>query len=256
MMSDHEIGVQGLRIHYVEEGEGKALVYLHGNTGSSLWFSRVMKVPGYRTIAPDMPNFGKSSPLGGAVDLHRYAESVYGLFEALGIAEAVVVGHSLGGAVAQSLALRHPERVSALVLVDSSSPAGLLTPRERYPFIEMMRADRGLLSKALAATVPTLRDQDFFGKLVEDAARMAPEAWLGNAEALAQFDVSGLTASFDKPVLVLRGGSDFIITETMAEDTARAYPKGNFLPLEGVGHSVIVEDPPRFLELLAGFLPK
>jgi pimeloyl-ACP methyl ester carboxylesterase len=248
--------VDGLRLYYASSGDGLPLVYVHGNTGSSLWFSRVMDVPGFRTYALDLPNFGRSDPLPGEVDLHRYAGFLKGFMEALGLEAPLVVAHSLGGAVAQSLAISSPESLRALLLVDSSSPKGLLTPRDRHPLIEMMRQDRSFLSKALAATVPTLKDPAFFEALVDDAMRMAPAAWVGNAEALSRFDVSAGTSAFAKPVEALWGRGDFIVTEAMARETAAAYPKGELRILEGVGHSVIVEDPARFLVLLSDFAAK
>jgi branched-chain amino acid transport system permease protein len=248
--------VDGLRLYYASSGEGLPLVYVHGNTGSSLWFSRVMEVPGFRTYALDLPNFGRSDPQPGAVDLHRYAACLKGFMEALSLEAPLLVAHSLGGAVAQSLAISSPESLRALLLVDSSSPKGLLTPRDRHPLIEMMRQDRSFLSKALAATVPTLKDPAFFETLVDEAMKMAPAAWVGNAEALSRFDVSAGTSGFTKAVGVLWGKGDYIVTEAMARETAAAYPKGELQILEGVGHSVIVEDPPRFLGILRDFAAK
>ena len=97
--------VDGLRLHYITSGKGLPLVYVHGNTGSSLWFSRVMDVPGFRTYALDLPNFGQSDPLPGDVDLHRYAAYLKGFIDVLGLEAPIVAAHSLGGAVAQSLAI-------------------------------------------------------------------------------------------------------------------------------------------------------
>lgn len=248
--------VNDLKLFYRTEGEGKPLVYVHGNTGSSLWFSRVMKVPGFRTYALDLPNFGNSDPLEGAADLRRYADYLKGFIDALGLDSPVVAAHSLGGAVAQSMAISSPESLSGLVLIDSASPKGLVTPRERYPLIDMMRKDRSFLSKALATTLPTLKDPEFFEALVDEALRMAEPAWIGNAEALSHFDVSERTAEFAKPVLALWGRGDCIVTEAMARETAEAYPKGELKILEGVGHSVIAEDPARFMDLLMEFIAK
>jgi branched-chain amino acid transport system permease protein len=252
-MTSAFVNVDGLKLFYVTEGEGRHLVYVHGNTGSSLWFSKAMAVPGFKTYALDLPNFGRSDPMPGTVDLHRYAAFLKGFIDALGLKAPLVVAHSLGGAVAQSLALSFPERVGALVLVDSASPKGLVTPKDRHPLIDMMRKDRSFLSKALAATVPTLKDPEFFEALVDDALKMAEPAWIGNAEALSGFDLSGRTSGFAGPVLVLWGKSDYIVTEAMARETAAAYPKGELKVLEGVGHSVIAEDPSRFLGLLLDF---
>lgn len=245
--------IGGLHLFYAASGSAQPVVYIHGNTGSSRWYSRVMDVPGFQTFAIDLPNFGKSSPLENEPDLHVYADYVGEFIEALQLKSPIVVGHSLGGAVAQSLAVRNPDLVGALVLVDSASPKGLITPRERYPFIEMMRKDRNILSKALAATVPTLQDAVLFESLVDDAAAMAEKAWTGNADALSRFDISNRTTSFEKPVLVIWGRGDFIVTEAMAVETARAYPQGRLKIVENVGHSLIVENPGKFMELLVDF---
>jgi branched-chain amino acid transport system permease protein len=212
-----------------------------------------MDMSGFQTFAVDLPNFGKSSPLESEPDLHVYADYVGEFIEALQLKSPIVVGHSLGGAVAQSLAVRKPDLVGALVLIDSASPKGLITPRERYPFIEMMRKDRNILSKALAATVPTLRDAVLFESLVDDATAMAEKAWTGNADALSRFEISDRASSFGKPVLVIWGRGDFIVTESMAVETARAYPRGRLEIVEDVGHSLIVENPGKFMELLVDF---
>lgn len=248
------VTVRGLRVFRVMEGTGTPVLFLHGNTGSSRWFSRVMDIPGCRTIAPDMPNFGASSPMEGDVDIYAYADIVKDFMDGSGLRDAVVVGHSLGGAVAQSLALRHPGAVRALVLVDSSPPSGLATPKERYPLIEMMRKDRDILYRALAATTPTLKDAAFFGSLVDDATHMAEKAWTGNADALGRCDMTGMTASFRKPVLVIQGKMDSIVTEAMARETAAAYPDSRLEIAENVGHAIIVEDPALFRDLLLRFL--
>ena len=253
-MNENSINVDGCGISYVEEGQGKPLLYIHGNTGSKTWFSRVMLVPGYRTIAVDMPNFGRSDSLSAEVDLHDYADRIVGFIHALGLDAPVIAGHSLGGAVAQSIAVRYPGLIRALVLIDSASPHGLITPKERYPLIEMMRNDKAILAKALAATVPTLKDPAFFEVLLDDAVRMAASAWIGNAAALSRFDLGQETKDFAQPVLVMRGKGDFLVTKAMAEETVSSYPKARLIELEDVGHSIIVEDPGRFLDQLRGFL--
>lgn len=246
--------VDGLELHYVEEGEGRPLLYVHGNLGSSRWFERVMAVPGWRAIALDMPNFGRSDSLPGAADIDRYADCVALLATALNLERPVICAHSLGGAVAISLVARRPEFASGLVLVDSAAPSGLQTPPERHPVIEMMRQDRGFLEKALAPVVPTLKDSGFFKLLADDACRMAAPAWVGNAEALSRFDYRGRCGAYEGPVLALWGRLDAIVTEAMAEETAAAFPGARLEKLEGIGHSPIVENPARFLALLTSFL--
>ncbi|HEY9593970.1 MAG TPA: alpha/beta fold hydrolase [Spirochaetia bacterium] len=241
------------RLFYIEEGSGAPILYVHGNTGSCRWFSRVMDVPGHRTVAPDMPNFGRSSPLEGEPDIDRYADAVLDFAQSLGLDRPILVGHSLGGAVAISLAVRHPSAVRGLVLVDSAAPSGLVTPKEHYPLLEMMRTNRDMLSRALRGVVPTLRDEDLFGLLVDDAAMMAAPAWSGNAKALEHFDYAGRCEAYDEPVLVVWGRKDAIVTEAMAQETARELPRSRLEILEDIGHSVVVEDPARFRSLLLDY---
>lgn len=242
------------RVFFVERGAGLPLLYVHGNTGSSRWFERVMDMPGCRSLALDMPNFGRSGPLTADPDIDRYADAVGGFISALDLEKPVLVGHSLGGAVAISLVARHPKLVRGLVLVDSSSPSGLVTPEDRHPLVEMMRTDRDFLSKALFATVPTLKDQAFFQALVDDATRMAAPAWVGNARALSSFNYQGRCGAFAGPVLVVWGRKDMIITEGMARETVSAFRNARIEILEEVGHSVMVEDPARFIGIVSRFV--
>jgi branched-chain amino acid transport system permease protein len=248
------VDIGGIGIFFVEHGKGIPILYVHGNTGSGRWFERAMDIPGVRTVALDMPNFGRSNPLPGEPDIDRYADAVATFIRELGLDRPVLVGHSLGGAVAISLAARFPRLIRALVLVDSAAPSGLVTPRDRHPVIEMMRTNRTVLAQALRAVVPTLADEVFFQSLVEDAARMAAPAWVGNAEALGRFDYRGRTASFTGPVLVAWGRKDIIITEAMARETAAAFPDARLEIMEDIGHSVMAENPKRFVSILNQFL--
>ena len=252
------IEVAGTRIRMVEEGAGTPVLFLHGNLGSARWFERVMSLPGCRTIALDMPNFGASGALGGELSIDGYADAVADFVVAAGLGRPILVGHSLGGAVAISLAARMPESWRGLVLVDSAAPSGLVTPESRHPAIEAMRASRATLAAALGVAVPALgedaEDRLFLSLLVDDAERMAPAAWIGNAVALGKMDHSGLCLAFRAPVLVLWGALDVIVTEAMARETASAFPGSRFIALEGVGHSVIVEDPGRFRKIIGDFI--
>jgi len=249
-MKTQTIKVNGIEIAYNTSGSGTPLLYIHGNTGSKLWFEGVMEIEELRTLAPDMPNFGESERLSTA-DIDVYADYMRDFILSLKLSTPIpVVGHSLGGAVAISLALRTPELVSRLILVDSAPMNGLKTPEEHYPVIEQYKTDPNLLHQALQAVTPTMDDPGFLKKLVEQAMKMNPIAFAGNARALERFNYQGKGAQFDKPVLVIVGEKDVIINRDMAKSTADAFPKGELKVLEGVGHSVMVEDPNSFISLV------
>lgn len=248
------ITVAQVGIAYREDGEADApvLLYIHGNTGGKLWFEWVMNVAGYRTIALDMPNFGDSDYLDTA-DIDTYASWVARFLSALEVTGAYVVGHSLGGAVAISLAVQHPILVGRLLLVDSAPVEGLHTPAEYYPIVERYKDDQELLKNALRSVTPTMRDEAFLQRLTETAMQMNPIAFTGNPRALDRFDYRGRVGEVRIMVLVVRGELDALITEDMARATAEAFPHGEFRSLEGVGHSVMVEAPERFRTLVEEF---
>lgn len=233
--------------------EAAPILYIHGNTGCNLWFERVMDIPGRRTIALDLPNFGRSARIDEA-DIDRYASCVVGFIRELGLDSPVVVAHSLGGAVGIALAVNHPELVGRLMLVDSAAPDGLTTPEEHYGIIELYRTSRSLMKKALAAVTPTLDDNAFLNRLADNAMLMNPIAFTGNARALERFDYTGRTQAYTGPVRVVVGRKDTIITEEMAKRTADAFPKGELVVLDDVGHSVMVEKPEEFVRLVSGFV--
>lgn len=244
----------GRRIFWRERGSGEPLLYVHGNTGSLRWFDRVMDIPGRRVIALDMPNFGRSDALGAPADIDAYADAVAAFMDVMGLRGIPVVGHSLGGAVVQSLVCKRPELASTILLVDAAPPSGLVTPEERYASIGLFRTSRDLLAASLEAVAPSLKDKRCLSPLVDDALLMASDAFEGNARALARFDCSDSTGAYGGKVLVLRGEKDSIVTAAMAEETAAAFPGARLEILEGVGHSVMVEDPDRFIAIVKSHL--
>ncbi len=255
-IEEHRIEINGKQLFYRAAAGGcpqGTILYIHGNTGSSRWYERVMDLPGYRTIALDMPNFGRSDPIDTA-DIGVYADWVSRFCDALSLKGVTVVGHSLGGAVAMSMVLRRPDLADRLLLVDSAPPGGFPTPKEHYPVIEMYRTNRSLLTQALGAVAPALKDSVFLCRLVDDAMMMNGLAFVGNAEALGRFSCLAMEGNFGKPVLVIRGDMDILITADMARQTAEFFPAGRFEELRGVGHSVMVENPGLFLRILSAFV--
>ncbi len=121
------VDVGGVRLYYYAagaRGAGAPLVLVHGFPTSGHLWSEVVPLlpPGRRVVVPDLLGYGRSDPAGLAgLGVHAHADRVLALMDALGIGEAGLVGHDLGGAVAQSLAVRFPARVSALCLVSAAA---------------------------------------------------------------------------------------------------------------------------------------
>jgi pimeloyl-ACP methyl ester carboxylesterase len=119
------LDLNGVRLYYYaagSRGAGEPIVLVHGfPTSSHLWSSVVPLLPvGHRVVVLDLLGYGRSDPASsGAVDLRAHADRLVALLDHLGINYACLVGHDVGGGIAQSVAVRFPQRVSRLCLVDS-----------------------------------------------------------------------------------------------------------------------------------------
>src|SRR5579863_1278171 len=118
--------VNGAPINVIELGEGPALLFVHGLSGS--WPNWLEQLPvfaaSHRVIALDLPGFGRSPMPVEPISISGYARTLDALLGALGVSAAGVVGNSMGGFVAAELAINHPRRVERLALI---SPAGIST---------------------------------------------------------------------------------------------------------------------------------
>lgn len=117
----HFADVNGIEIHYTTAGRGQPLLLLHGWPFTWYTWSRVIPslAERYTVIAPDARGIGLSARPASGYDLHTKADDARALLDHLGVARAQVVGHDLGAEVAYMLAMRHPERVQKLVLMEA-----------------------------------------------------------------------------------------------------------------------------------------
>lgn len=119
------LDIEGARIYYYAagtRGAGEPVVFLHGfPTSSHLWHAVIPLMPeGHRQVVVDLLGYGRSDrPAGRDVSVRGHSDRVIALLDQLGINRACIVGHDFGGGIAQSLAVRHPTRVSHLCLVNS-----------------------------------------------------------------------------------------------------------------------------------------
>jgi pimeloyl-ACP methyl ester carboxylesterase len=121
-----DVTARGVRMRVVEAGSGPPVVLIHDILVSHLEFEGVIEplAARLRVLAPDLPGFGESekpSPSRYAYGIESFAEAMVDMIAGLGLGRVSVVGHSMGGAVAITLAAEHPELVERLVLVDALS---------------------------------------------------------------------------------------------------------------------------------------
>jgi pimeloyl-ACP methyl ester carboxylesterase len=119
------VETNGIRMHYVEQGEGFPILLLHGFP--ELWYSWRYQIPalanaGFHAIAPDLRGYGETDKPEGieSYDIHHLVGDLVGLLDALGLERTVIVGHDWGGIISWQMALMHPERVERVISLNTS----------------------------------------------------------------------------------------------------------------------------------------
>jgi abhydrolase domain-containing protein 6 len=253
---------------YLEAGppDGPPMVFLHGyGTSKDAMMSMAAHFArrGWRTLAPDLPGFGAHAfHRGDRHDGAFYAREVGLFMDAVGAPQAVVVGTSMGGAVACELAISDPGRVRGLLML---SPAGV-DPPVRNAF--MRRADAGenpldLATEAdfdrITATVfarPPAVPAPFRRWFVEQAVARRDDT-LQIADALRPFLVSGLDGRMGAvraPTFVLYGTADMVTDPSMLSVFVREIPAARTALVPGAGHVAFSDDFPATIGAMNAFL--
>ncbi|XP_050409251.1 protein ABHD11 [Patella vulgata] len=261
-----------VKLSYTEYGKGnsskKPLIVLHGLFGSkSNWHSLAKKLAldGRKVIAVDSRNHGESEH-SSVMNYDVMATDMETLLDNLNLSKVVLLGHSMGGKVVMTTALKHPERVEGLIVVDVSPTLSSSMGLENYAKkMRDIRINQGsTLSEArkdvdcqLKSVVqsPGVR-QFLLTNLIEEEGyykwRLNLDAIIGNFQQILEFPEYNNT--FDRSTLFIGGAkSEFIRGETTPE-IHRLFPKYSIEMVQDAGHWVHSEKPREFLEIVKTFL--
>jgi pimeloyl-ACP methyl ester carboxylesterase len=260
-----KIEIRGRSFFYEEAGtDGEPLVFLSGLGGDHKAFNRPQRyfAASYRALAFDFRDAGQSDRSEPGYTTADLADDVAGWLRAIDARPANIVGHSLGGLVAQELALSHPELVKSLVL--ASTHAGSDAWREA------VIASWALLKQELdagdfvRAVLPWLVGPPFFRQpaqvegLIQFAERnqwpQAAQAFARQATAAQKHDAKNRLRSIAVPSLVLTGELDLLCPPRVAVELAERIHKAKLVVIPGVGHMPHVEDQMRFRLEIERFL--
>jgi pimeloyl-ACP methyl ester carboxylesterase len=243
--------VAGRPAAWVEAGSGPLLVLVHGAGGSAdLWQPQLDGLADVaRIVAPDLPGHG---PLGGrgGVSIAAYAEWLTGFLFGLDAGPAVLVGHSMGGAIAQTLALARPECLAGLVLLGTGARLRVVArlvellrvrPREGQRLIQELSFAAGT-SREIAETVD---------RVLREAA---PLVTLGDYLACDRFDVRDRLAGIQAPTLVVTGAEDRLAPLKFGRFLADTIPGAQFVEIAAAGHFPQLEQPAPVNDAIRQFL--
>ncbi len=249
-------------LHASDVGQGPLAVILHGLFGTASNFASIQKrlAVGRRVVTMDLRNHGRSGH-DPAMDYAIMAADVLETMAALGIEQAALVGHSMGGKVVMTAALRHPERVSRLLIADIAPVPYKPRYREIADAMLALPLEPGLTraaaDAALAAAVPDTAMRQF---LLSNVRFGAAPAWrIGLSEIAGALPAIEGWADvgqgvYDGPTLVLRGErSDYIKPEDRVI-FRRLFPAARFASLRDAGHWLHADAPEAFVATVGAFL--
>ncbi len=259
--------VDGTRLRLIDTGNGTPVVLIHG-IGSSMYGWRYQLPPivaaGYRVVAFDNRGFGFSDKPAHGYSNAAYAHLVVSLLDSLGISSAVLIGHSMGGAIAAEVALSYPDRVRGMVLIDAAG-YGVRWPGvlklARWPVLGALATSfrgRWVTGRILRSTFADPRKVTEAD--VDQYYAPVPDPGFGRAlrGVLREFRFDSLgggrLGKVETPTLILWGEADRWIPVRDGTRFARELPRSEFVVVARTGHDAAEESPDQVNRSLLDFL--
>ena len=272
------VEVDGVRVHYKDEGEGKpALVLLHGFADNVfVWRDVIGPLSSFgRVVSLDWPPFGLTSRpmpedwVENPYTLAARVSLVVGLMDALGIERAVLVGHSMGATLASQVALVCPGRIRGMVLLAPalflipSTPTflrWLLTTRQMRWFgplaVRSLRSVGMLMAKRGWRDPDRITPEEWDGYLRPMRAHNWERAFWEFVAALRPPTARGRLSELSLPVLVVEGADDRVIPRWQVERTVSGLPETELVVIQECGHQIADERPAELVRAINGFLER
>jgi pimeloyl-ACP methyl ester carboxylesterase len=252
-------------VHYEVDGRGKPLVFLHGWLGSwGVWRDTMLTISDlrqYKIYALDFWGFGdsakKSAPF---FTISSYVFMVDQFMEIMGIAQAPVIGHSMGGTVAINLALEHPSRVEKVAVIGSpmiGSSLNILLKLAGHQFIaSLVWSNLALLRLGLRMFSPQLaKDGPKLYKMIEgDLSRTTAEAFWWSIASLRDIDLQPHLSQIKAPTLAIYGKKDNIVHPSQARIIGEQIKGARVEWMNGSKHFPMLDEPEQFTKVLLDFL--
>ncbi len=251
--------VNDVRLNVVDEGKGNpALVFLHFYGGSSQTWAGVAEAlrDEYRVIRYDHRGWGKSDKPSSGYSIVSLAKDALALIDALQLDEYILIGHSMGGKVAQYVAAQRPKGLKQLLLVAPSPSSATILPEEALEGMKMAYTSRDRIEAVidhvfLAAELDGVARE----RLIADMQQHNDHSRLGWIEIAMKEDFSAEVGRIDVPVLVIAGEKDVVDTpERLETEVVGRISGARMAVVPGVGHLSMVQKPAAVAELIREFV--
>ncbi len=247
------LDLSGERTYYAvhrNQADGVPVLLIHGAGENHLiWPISLRRLPGTIMFAVDLPGHGKSAGTGRST-IAAYAEWMMLFLEALRVPTAVFIGHSLGGAIVQQVALTHPDRTSALVLVATGArlrvaPQLLALAQSDFPAAVALACQWGW-GPAANEELKRLGQQQLLAT--------TPTVLLNDYRACDTFDVREKLKTITAPTLIVAGEADQMTPLKHAAFMAGQIPRARLSVVPEAGHMVMLEAADAVTQVIADFL--
>ena len=249
-------------VHYEVYGRGRPVILLHGWLGSWGLWQETMAFLGknYRTYAMDFWGFGESGTKRNTYDVQDFVSLVDQFMEQLGIIRAPLVGHSMGGTVSLSVAIRQPERVSKVVVVGSPIIGSSLAPLLKlagyrlnaFALFNMMGPFRAFMKYYYSRQI--CRDPRFPEMMDHDLSKTTLESFLRSIASLRRTDLRPNLGQIKVPVLGMYGDKDKVVDPKEWQPLQAGVPQAQIVRFDNAGHFPMLEEPQFFTQKLKEFL--
>lgn len=240
-------------MYYEIHGEGTPVVFAHGAGGTHMsWWQQVPVLSQrYKCITIDHRTFGYSRDVAGGLGRRSFVADLRELLDHLGIQRTALVGQSMGGSTVLGFASAYPERVSALIMSDTT---GGYTNPEIEKLRKTLPSTRNAFAPDFAKREPAMAFLYREISALTDAANPTPPPAQATAPAPST-DIRSVVAR-KIPTLLIVGEQDVLIPPPIIEAMHRQMPGSQLVKVPGAGHSVYFEKPQEYNRLLLEFLQK
>jgi pimeloyl-ACP methyl ester carboxylesterase len=254
--------VGDIELDYERSGSGPPLQLIMGMSGTALhWGEPFLEFlrRDFEVITYDHRGVGASSGLQAPFTIGELAEDAVGLLDALGVDSAHVLGISMGGMVAQELALAHPERVRTLALGATfcgGEGSSLASPEVTQRLAEALMSDDRARALRTAwevnVSAAMAEDEDAYARMlaIDELRAVAVPVVMAQMQAVFSHDTSARLSTLEMPTIVVHGSADQMLPVENARQIASRIPNSRLEILDGVGHLFFWERPERSAELV------
>lgn len=266
-MTEGAARVNGIDIYYRVQGAGDPLLMIMGlGANADWWYPPFLEPLAERYLVATFDNrgAGRTTQAPGPYSIPMMAEDAAGLMDHLGWTSAHVVGASMGGMIAQELALANPDRVRRLVLMVTSCGGLESVPASPEVLGALAMPREGLSAEDIAkATLFLLFPPDFIQEnpdLMEEVVRtnsqypIAAQCFMDQLNAILAWSSHSRLGGLRHPTLVITGSEDILIPPQNARILADAIPDSRLVEFEGGGHGLVVQFPERAAAEILSFL--